>query len=215
MQRNQENVFWESLNDKEKLKKDFILVCYFITVYENFKNNYEREILSFTADSVSYKDKEKPTYKYVIPNPNNPNAIEDNDFIKTEEMPKEIRKEIYGTIKTKKGKNDRTASLFNWLLSQKIIEQQHYDNLLKIRTLRNELVHELDNLLYNGLPNNLAEMLKELLEIRKYASKQWFVSIEMPIQGLDIYDTNGKQIIPEVYDGSNIVYDLIFNTILR
>ncbi len=61
------------------------------------------------------------------------------------------------------------------MLSYDILQQEYYDNLLNIRMLSN-------NFLYYDFPDNLSEMIKELIEIRKYASKQGGVNFKLTIQ---------------------------------
>jgi len=38
------NYFWEKIADKESLKKDFIEITFFISLYENFKKNWVETI---------------------------------------------------------------------------------------------------------------------------------------------------------------------------
>lgn len=216
MQKDNENNFWERISDKEKLKKEFIEISYFISLYENFKSNWEEELLGFYANSISF-EQDKAIYKFTILNPNNPNAFKEKDYIKDKYSEEKYKNEVYRTIKKINGKDwDHEASMFNWLLTHGIIEQHHYDSLLRIGLLRNELVHELDKLLFKGLPEDLSTMLKELLAIRKYSSKQWFINFELPINGEAKYDEEGNIIIPEtVLSSPDLVYDIIYDTVFN
>jgi len=78
------------------------------------------------------------------------------------------------------------------------------------------LVHELDKMLFEGLPQNLFELLKNLIEIRKYASKEWYIQVELPTSGDAEFDDQGNVIIPdEVFASTDIIYDIIYDTVLK
>lgn len=215
MNTNSEN-FWNLVKDKEKMKKEFITISYFITLYENFKNIWKERILDFYADTKTVDENNNLIYEFTKPNPNNPKAFEEGDFIKDIEEENKYKEEVYGTIKKKNGKRDHEASLFNWMLSRDLIKKEHYESLLIIRNIRNKLVHELDKLLFDGLPNNLSKMLSELISIRKYSSNKWYIKAELPTIGNAELDDDGKIIEPDnVTEGINIIYDIIYDTIMK
>lgn len=218
MPKDSKNNFWERITNKEKLKKEFIEISYFISLYENFKSNWEDVLLGFYANHISFdKNDENAMYEFTMLNPNNPNAFNESDYIKDQDSEEKYKKEVYRTVKKANGKDwDHEASMFNWLLRNGIIEQPHYNNLLRIRILRNKLVHELDQLLYKGLPEDLPILLKELIEIRKFSSKQWFIQFELPTSGVEKYDEKGNIIIPEtVLSSPDLMYDIIYEIVLN
>lgn len=210
------NYFWEKIADKESLKKDFIKITFFISLYENFKKNWEETIKSFYANSISLDENKNVIYEFKMPNPNNPNAFNENDFIDDKREEEKYKSEVYRTIKKANGKDwDREVSLFNWLYTRGIITKEHYEQLLEIRTLRNILVHELDKMLFEGLPQDLFELLKNLIKIRKYASKEWYIQVELPTSGDAEFDDQGNVIIPdEVFASTDIIYDIIYDTVI-
>ena len=211
------NYFWEKIADKESLKKDFIKITFFISLYENFKKNWEETIKSFYANSISFDENKNVIYEFKMPNPDNPNAFNENDFIDDKRAEEKYKSEVYRSIKKANGKDwDREVSLFNWLYTRGIITKEHYEQLLEIRTLRNILVHELDKMLFEGLPQNLFESLINLIEIRKYASKEWYIQVELPTSGDAEFDDQGNVIIPdEVFASTDILYDIIYDTVLK
>ena len=210
------NYFWEKIADKESLKKDFIKITFFISLYENFKKNWEETIKSFYANSISLDENKNVIYEIKMPNPDNPNAFNENDFIDDKREEEKYKSEVYRTIKKANGKDwDREVSLFNWLYTRGIITKEHYEQLLEIRTLRNILVHELDKMLFEGLPQDLFELLKNLIKIRKYASKEWYIQVELPTSGDAEFDDQGNVIIPdEVFASTDIIYDIIYDTVI-
>ena len=217
MSYNSDNYFFEKIKDKETLKKQFIEITFFISLYENFKKNWKENILAFYANSVSFEENQQVIYEFKKPNPNNSKALEDNDFIEDKFEEERYKREVYRTIKKKNGKGwDHEASLFNWLYTRGIIEKEHYDMLLRIRSIRNQIVHELDKMLFNGLPEDLSIMLKELIEIRKFSSKEWFIQVELPTSGEAKFDNEGNVIIPDdIFSGPDIIYDIIYDTVLK
>ena len=211
------NYFWEKIADKESLKKDFIKITFFISLYENFKKNWEETIKSFYSNSISIDENKNVIYEFKKPNPDNPNALNENDFIDDKRKEEKYKNEVYRTIKKSNGKDwDREVSLFNWLYTRGIITKEHYEQLLEIRALRNILVHELDKMLFEGSTHNLFESLKNLIEIRKHASKEWYIQVELPISGDAEFDDQGNVIIPdEVFASPDIIYDIIYDTVFN
>lgn len=206
--------FYERLQDKEKLRKDFLSVTFFITLYENFKSNWEEEILAFYANG-SRIEEGKIVYEFTQINYNNPKALEECDFIKDKEAENKYKTEVYRQVKKANGKDyDREHSMFMWLLKHKLIKNKHYEQLLIIRNLRNKLVHELDELLNNDFPDDLIIRIKELIDIRKHSSREWFINIELLTSGEAQFDEDGNLKIPdEVYASSDVSYDLLFDTL--
>ena len=120
------------------------------------KNKWE-EILLFYANEISFEGSE-PVYKFTKAIGTSPNGlpitVEDKD------AENKFKSVVYQTVKKTNGNYDRDASMFCWLLKQKIITQQYYDNLIEIRNLRNEMVHRLDKYLDSVFPSNLNEKIK-------------------------------------------------------
>lgn len=202
--------FYERILKPEILKKELLQVTFFITLYENFKSLCEYDILSYFANCVDFKN-EKEEFRFVKADPNNPeNIIDDKD------AENEYKRKVYHTVKRKNGTNDREASMFKWLLDCDLITKEYYMDLLEIRDLRNKFVHELDELLNVGIPNNIEEKIKKLVEIRQFYSKQWFINIELPISGEAKYDAEENIIIPDtVYSNVDLSFDLLYNALFK
>ena len=49
--------------------------------------------------------------------------------------------------------------MFKWLLDCDLITKDYYMDLLEFRDLRNKFVHELDELLNVGIPNDIEEKI--------------------------------------------------------
>ncbi len=201
---------YDKISNPESLKKELLQVTFFITLYENFKSFWENDILSFFANSVHF-DNGKEEFRFVKPNPDKP-----DDIIDDKEAENEYKKKVYQTVKRKNGSNDREASMFKWMLDCYLITNEYYMNLLEFRDLRNKFVHELDDLLNNGIPNNIEDKIKKLIEIRKYSTKQWFIYVELPTSGEAKFDKDGNIIIPDtVYSNVDLSFDLLYDAIFK
>ncbi len=207
---------YDKITKPENLKKEFTQVMFFVLLYENFKSNWENELLSFYSNSV-YFENGKAIYRFTKPNPNNNKAFSDCDFVKDSIAEEEYKDEVYRTIKKSSGNgNDREASLFHWLLDHTIITQSHYEKLIEFRELRNKLVHNYDEFLNSDLPVDIDSYIIELIEIRKYASKEWFLQVEFPTSGDAKFDENGKVIIPEfVFSNVDLTFDLLYDSLFK
>ena len=208
--------FFEKLQNKENLRKDFLLVSFFVTLYENFKSNWEEEILAFYANSIRVKD-DKPVFEFTQINHNNPKAFEECDFINNNDAENKYKTEVYRQVKKANGKEyDKAASMFMWLLKHELIKDEHYKQLLCIKSLRNKLVHELDELLNVEFPDDLNLRIKQLIDIRKYSSREWFINVELALNGEMEFDVNSNIEIPdEVYASSDIFYDLLYDALFN
>lgn len=208
-------MFEEFINPK-KLKKEMLQATFFVILYENFKKNWKEEILAFSANEVKFEDHDF-LYCFSMPNPDNPNAFNENDFVKDKAMENEFKNEVYRTVKKQNGRdNDEEASLFKWLLDRRFITEEHYNELLDFRLLRNKIVHEFDQLLNGDLPNDMDVKIHKLIKIRKYASKEWFINVEYPTSGEEIYDDNGNVIIPEdAYSNVDLYFDEVYEAIFK
>lgn len=208
--------FFERLQNKENLRKDLLLVSFFITLYENFKSNWEEEILAFYANCIRVKDG-KLVFEFTQINYNNPKAFEECDFIKNKVAENKYKTEVYRQVKKANGKEyDKEASMFMWLLKHELIKDEHYEQLLCIRSLRNKLVHELDELLNGEFPDDLNLRIKQLIDIRKYSSREWFINFELSSSGEAQFDVNGNVKIPdEVYASFDIYYDLLYDALFN
>lgn len=206
----------EEFINPEKIKKEMLQATFFVILYENFKKNWKEEVLAFSANEVKFEDN-NVSYCFSMPNPDNPNAFIENDFVKDKVKENEFKNEVYRTIKKQNGKdNDEEASLFKWLLDRKLITEEYFNDLLDFRLLRNNIVHEFDQLLNGNLPDDMDLKIHKLIKIRKYASKEWFINVEYPTSGEEKYDDDGNVIIPEeVYSNVDLYFDQVYDAIFK
>lgn len=67
-----------------------------------------------------------------------------------------------------------------WLKEFGAIEDRNIEIFDELRKYRNKLSHELMNLLFEGLPEELPEKFIELIRLRVKIEKWWILNIEVP-----------------------------------
>ena len=182
--------FFNNLLNKEKLKKELIFSSMFLMTYENTVYVWKDNILGLYAPNHYIED----------------GIMKHAFFEKSDE--KRFMQEVCQTIKKKDGNYDKTLSIFNWLKINEFMMQQDYDDLIKIRKLRNDIAHKLIDTLGTGLPENAKTLFNRLIEIRKTVSSNWIMGIEIPTNP----EFDDQDIKPE--DVSNLL-DSLFNLIIK
>ena len=187
-------------SNKEQIKILFSKVTLFISLYESFLQCYEESVLSFYANHVKFENGQA-IYSFVDPSGN-------YDKIAQEKY----EKSVHRTIRRNDGNWDRDLSLFNWLKNYSIITDEHFEQLKGIRLFRNKCVHELDIFLGTEFPDDFDDKLNQLIEIRKHATKWWYLEIEYPTNPeethpFDIQTANLDEV--EVLGNSDLFYDFV------
>ena len=139
---------------KSQIKTLFSKATLFISLYENFLQDYEESILSLYSNSICF---DEGLIKY---------GFTDMNGEPNKRAREAYEKAVHRTYKKNNGDWDRDLSMFNWLLSHGIITDEHFEQLKEIRLLRNKPVHELDSLLGGGFPEEFEEKLGQLVKIR-------------------------------------------------
>ncbi len=85
----------------------------------------------------------------------------------------------YETHVKSKDKSIIKASLI-WLLEMEAIDKNDIVLFDDLRQYRNKLSHELMNLLFEGLPEEMPVKFSQLLQLRIKVEKWWILNIEIP-----------------------------------
>lgn len=186
--------------NKNRIKTLFSQVTLFISLYENFLQDYEESVLAFYANHISFENG-AAVYDFT-----------DLNGKLDKQAKEEYEKAVHRTCKKNNGDWDRDLSLFNWLRNSGIITDEHFEQLKEIRLLRNKLVHELDSFLGGEFPGDFEEKLNQLVRIRKHATKWWYLEIEYPTDPegtlpFDIQTADLDEV--KVMGNSDMFYDLI------
>ncbi len=68
-----------------------------------------------------------------------------------------------------------------WLKEAGAITEEDEQNFIKITEMRNMLVHNMSETLYEGLPDNIAELYITMLRLFEKITKWWIRAIEIPV----------------------------------
>lgn len=207
--------FLELITDKEKLRSKLIYASLFIMAYENFLSGWKDQVFYFYADATIINGKlEYGFYDVVFADKNDINSF---TYVKSYEKENEFYKKVYRLVKNQNGKGySKELSLFKYLETRGIIDNFDYLKLEEIRNLRNKLVHELDNILYENDLGDSQELFKQLIKIRKKANENWFREVEIPIAYEKFLDKDGNFAPPEVVISSqDLIFDIIIETALN
>lgn len=85
----------------------------------------------------------------------------------------------YKTAVLLKDKSVLKATIF-WLKDCGAIEEKDIETFDELRTYRNKLSHELMELLFDGLSEDLPEKFIQLIKLRIKVEKWWILNIEIP-----------------------------------
>lgn len=86
----------------------------------------------------------------------------------------------YNSEVLSRDKNVLNATLY-WLKDFGAIENNDIEVLNELRKYRNKLSHELMDLLFEGLPQELPKKFSQLIELRVKIEKWWVLNVELPI----------------------------------
>jgi len=116
----------------------------------------------------------------------------------------------YETHVKSKDKNITKASLF-WFLEMDAIAENDIDLYDDLRQYRNKLSHELMNLLFEGLPEELPLKFSQLLQLRIKIEKWWMLNIEIPTNpDFDNMDEiNEDSIMTSTQMLSHLIFDML------
>lgn len=143
----------ENFLEPKKLKENLIFISLFISIYENFKETIIENVKYFYWS-----------------------GIKDGKAIF-----KDYEKEVLNKVTIKK--NKKIISTLNWFKENGAITEDDIENFKKITSMRNSLVHEMSNKLFEGLSNDVFELYIVMIELFEKITKWWIKEIEISISG--------------------------------
>ncbi len=143
----------ENFLEPKKLKENLIFISLFISIYESFKETIIENVKYFYWSGI--KDR-KAIFK-------------------------DYEKEVLNKVTTKK--NKKIIATLNWFKENGAITEDDIENFKKITSMRNSLVHEMSNKLFEGLSNDVFELYIVMIELFEKITKWWIKEIEIPISG--------------------------------
>lgn len=160
---------------------------------ENFKENLMISSL-FIASFESFKDYVIHEVKFFFNS-----GFSDGEYIFD---PK------YNTHVLSKDKSPIKASLL-WLEESGAISLNDISEYEELRQYRNQLSHELMDLLYEGLPEELPSKLVKLIELRIKIEKWWVLNVEIPTN--PDFEFEGEITEEDIMTSSQMFFRLIMD----
>ena len=139
--------------DPEILNDNLKFISLYIAVYEKLKETIIEQVTGFYCS-----------------------GFEDDKYIYDGYEEKVLNK-----VKSKK--NTRLKASLRWLLEAEAIDDKDCESFKKITDKRNELVHDMSEMLFNGLGEDITMLFVEMMELYKKIEVWWIKEVEIPISG--------------------------------
>ena len=94
-----------------------------------------------------------------------------------------------------------------WLQKQEAISSEDRTRILQIRLRRNAIVHELLSILGQGLSEEDAKMIAELLELNQKINRWNYIQVDAPIMGYYVPDDTSEI---NIFGGDDVILQGIF-----
>lgn len=151
-------------------KNKALLISIYIVVYEAFIDKLKNNFISIVCP-----------LKEVI-------TMDDIYDIKNCDLHKEVINKEY------RNKNkDKIRSFLMWFIENDVFDKSFENEFLTMRKLRNEFVHEFNNvLIYKEYQESYYKKLSRLIEEYENLDNWYYLNFEASIQGQDISNINDK-----------------------
>jgi hypothetical protein len=146
--------YTEELFNHKILRPKLITIALFIAVYENFKMTIVDTVKSFFI-----------------------NGCDDKEFTYEGYEEKVLNKVPKGT------EPRQVLATLLWFKEHDAIDDKDIETCKKISGIRNRLVHNMTDYIYEGLPENISVSYLEMIALFKKIMKWWINEIEIPISG--------------------------------
>ena len=185
----------ENLFDEEVLVQNIKGAAYFILLYEHFEDTVIRTVKEFYSnpcvlDNVLYSDIDDDYIKVLK---EKVKRQEESRFIpypvllqQAQEGKERYEKEILHSKSSVYSDGKKLRGSLHWLQGQRVLSEIEIVRILAIRKRRNTIVHELLAILCDGLTEDDAQMIADILDFNVKINRWRFEVIEMPVQGIDL-----------------------------
>lgn len=202
--------FLDIITNKEKLQKELVFYSLFLMVFENFVSHWMEQVRSFYANSYSWDEsKNKLLCSFVKP------ITKEGEvrFVPDKDAEKKYINDVLHLEKNKDGNWNPKLSLFRWMVGFGLIEESDFETLSKCYDKRNVYGHEIASCLEKLVPVEDKQLLMNLIDIAKEASKKWILMVEIPTNpdmvNESFLDDNGEYKEPDVISGFDVFYTLV------
>lgn len=184
--------------NKDSIKNSLSFYGLFIMVYEQFFNEFYNRIYNFFADdTISIIDNEIITHKHF-----RYEGIKFTGDLIQDDQKKKLEK-VFHTHK------DLPVSMYIWMSKYHLITKQELKDLIKIKNRRNEITHQLFNLVINEkIIDTDKELFDKLIKIRNNAFHNWIKFYEL-IDDTELTVIPSIEVNKELVDRDNFIINLI------
>ena len=151
----------ERICDKESLQVQLSFMALFIGMFEFMKDTLLSRVESFLCSEMTQNEEGEWVYIH-------------NDTYK---------KEIENRLVEGKIVKDRLRNTMLWFKEAEVITDDDYDLFRVLRDKRNSYAHKMTQHVWDGLPEEDAKGLMDLLDLYTKLDKWWINEIEIPISG--------------------------------
>lgn len=125
----------------------------------------------------------------------------DGKFIVSEKYKKEI-------INRKGCKSNLFISSCRWLIDNKVISEDEFNQIIKIKEIRNRIAHDLPKFLFDSEYSIDKDLFNQIKVLTLKIEKWWIIEVEMPTNpDLDGQEIDAESIVP----GQELILSYIFN----
>ena len=202
--------FFDIVTDREKIRKELIYYSLFLMVFENFVSFWMEETRSFYANSFSWDENNNKVFSSFVKR-----LTKDGEtsFVPDKDAENKYTNDVLRLEKGKDGKNNPKLSLFRWMVNFGLIEESDFQTLSKCYDKRNIYGHEIASCLEKKVAVEDKQLLNDLINIAKKASKNWILMVEIPtnpeIINESFFDEKGEYKEPDVISGFDMFYTLV------
>lgn len=202
--------FFDIVTDHEKIRKELIFYSLFLMVFENFVSFWMDQTRSFYANSFSWDEKRQNLICSFVKHITKDGKM---TFVQDKEAEKKYINKVLHLEKNKDGNWNPKLSLFRWMVNFGLIEDNDFQTLSRCYDKRNIYGHEIASCLERVVPKEDKQLLKDLINIAKEASRKWILMVEMPtnpdIDNESLFDEKGEYKEPDVISGFDMFYTLV------
>ena len=174
----------ENVVTPENLQFTVSFTSLFVLVFECFKDMViDRPKEFFCTEKIEFKEDKIVYYE-------------------TEKYKREVRKLA----------NKPFEASLRWFANHKVITESDVNKVLSIELRRHSFVHELYNVVHNGVSNEDIQFLADLISIYKKIDSWWIYNVEIDWNDIE-YPDNVKQ--DECISSSLVMIDVMINILLK
>ncbi len=188
----------ENLFNKDALIPNINIAAYFILLYEHFEDVIISTVKDFYSnmvvlDGVAYSSNIDDEYikalkQKVASNEQDYPIPYTRQLFQAQRDKERYDNEILKNGKTKDRENGgkRLSGSLEWLKNYGVFSEKEIQRIFDIRKRRNEIVHQLLNVLSAGATEEDARMVADLLNYNRRVNNWRFQQIDMPVLGIEL-----------------------------